>query len=88
MPLTRRLLLAALAVCLFAAPATARDERWPEVVAVQQLQENQGRLFFSDRWSTRLVFRLLPCLMRTGSCSGCSARKPGCCRTASCRTGW
>lgn len=50
-----------------AATRRVRDERWPEVVAVQQLQENQGRQFFSDRWSTRLVFRLLlPFLMRTG----------------------
>ena len=44
-----------------------RDERWPEGVTVQQLQENQGRQFFSDRWGTRVVFRvLLPFLMRTG----------------------
>jgi 2-polyprenyl-6-methoxyphenol hydroxylase-like FAD-dependent oxidoreductase len=45
-----------------------RDERWPEIVAVQQMQENQGRQFFSDRWITRLVFRvLLPFLMRSGN---------------------
>src|SRR5262249_1557478 len=42
------------------------DERWPEVVAVQQMQENQGRQFLNDHWSIRLVFRLLPYLMRTG----------------------
>jgi 2-polyprenyl-6-methoxyphenol hydroxylase-like FAD-dependent oxidoreductase len=49
-----------------AATRRVQDERWPEIEAVQNLQENQGRMFFSDRWSTRLVFRLLPWLMRTG----------------------
>lgn len=49
-----------------AATRRIRDERWPEVVAVQQMQENQGRQFLNDHWSIRLVFRLLPWLMRTG----------------------
>ena len=49
-----------------AATRRVQGERWPEIVAVQQMQENQGRLFFSDRWSTRLMFRLLPWLIRTG----------------------
>jgi 2-polyprenyl-6-methoxyphenol hydroxylase-like FAD-dependent oxidoreductase len=49
-----------------AATRRVQAERWPEIVAVQKMQEKQGRLFFSDRWSTRLMFRLLPCLMRTG----------------------
>ncbi len=49
-----------------AATRRVRDERWPEIVTVQQMQEEQGSVFFNDRWSIRLVFRLLPCLMRTG----------------------
>jgi len=49
-----------------AATRRVRDERWPEVVTVQQMQEKQGSVFFNDRWSVRLAFRLLPCLMRTG----------------------
>ena len=49
-----------------AATQRVRDERWPEVEAVQQLQESQGREFFNDRLSIRLAFRLLPFLMRTG----------------------
>jgi 2-polyprenyl-6-methoxyphenol hydroxylase-like FAD-dependent oxidoreductase len=44
-----------------------RDERWPEIVAVQQMQHDQGRIVSAgDRWSTRLMFRLLPWLLRTG----------------------
>lgn len=50
-----------------AATRRVQGERWPEVVAVQQLQENQGSQFFNDRPGTQLVFRLLlPLLMRTG----------------------
>ena len=49
-----------------AATRRVRDERWPEVVTVQRMQEKQGSVFFNDRWSIRLAFRLLPCLMRTG----------------------
>jgi hypothetical protein len=49
-----------------AATRRVRDERWPEVEAVQKMQEKQGSVFFNDRWSTQLVFRLLPWLMRTG----------------------
>jgi 2-polyprenyl-6-methoxyphenol hydroxylase-like FAD-dependent oxidoreductase len=44
-----------------------QDERWPEIVAVQQMQQNQARMLFSpDRWTTRLTHRLLPWLLRTG----------------------
>src|SRR5439155_15053991 len=44
-----------------AATRRVRDERWPEIVAVQQMQQNQARLLISpDRWSTRLLNRLLP----------------------------
>jgi 2-polyprenyl-6-methoxyphenol hydroxylase-like FAD-dependent oxidoreductase len=52
---------------LDAATRRVRDERWPEIVAVQQLQQDQARMLFApDRWSTRLMHRLLPVLMRTG----------------------
>jgi 2-polyprenyl-6-methoxyphenol hydroxylase-like FAD-dependent oxidoreductase len=49
-----------------AATRRIRDERLPEVVTVQQMQENQGSQFFSNRRSTRFVFHLLPWLMRAG----------------------
>lgn len=50
-----------------AAARRVRDERWPEIVAVQQMQNDHGRLLNqSDRWSTRLIQRLLPFLLRTG----------------------
>ncbi len=52
---------------LDAAARRVRDERWPEIVAVQQMQQDQARMLFApDRWSTRLMHRLLPVLMRTG----------------------
>jgi 2-polyprenyl-6-methoxyphenol hydroxylase-like FAD-dependent oxidoreductase len=44
-----------------------RDERWPEIVAVQQMQNREAHaLNHPDRWSSRLMFRLLPLLFRTG----------------------
>ncbi len=50
-----------------AAARSIQDERWPEIVAVQQMQADQARILFNpDRWSTRLVNRLLPWLLRTG----------------------
>ncbi len=50
-----------------AAARRVRDERWPEIVAVQQMQDHQARTFSQpDRWSSRLLQRLLPCLFRTG----------------------
>jgi 2-polyprenyl-6-methoxyphenol hydroxylase-like FAD-dependent oxidoreductase len=50
-----------------AAIRRVRDERWPEVVAVQEMQQHQARILFApDRWSSRLVNRLLPLLVRTG----------------------
>jgi 2-polyprenyl-6-methoxyphenol hydroxylase-like FAD-dependent oxidoreductase len=52
---------------LDAAARRVKDERWPEIVAVQKMQQDQaGMLFAPDRWSTRLVHRLLPLLLRTG----------------------
>ncbi len=50
-----------------AAARRVRDERWPEIVAVQKVQDNQARVLnHPDRWSSRLLLRLLPCLFRTG----------------------
>jgi 2-polyprenyl-6-methoxyphenol hydroxylase-like FAD-dependent oxidoreductase len=50
-----------------AAARLVRDERWPEIVTIQQMQEHEARVLFTpDQWSTRLVNRLLPLLVRTG----------------------
>ena len=54
-----------------AATRRVRDERWPEIVAVQKIQDNQGRVLnHPDRWRSRLMLRLLPFLLpflfRTG----------------------
>ena len=52
---------------LDAAARRVRDERWPEIVAVQEIQHNHARTMVSpDSWRTRLVNRLLPWLVRTG----------------------
>ncbi len=50
-----------------AAARRVRDERWPEIVAVQQMQDDQARaLNHPDRWRSRLTYRLLPFLFHTG----------------------
>jgi 2-polyprenyl-6-methoxyphenol hydroxylase-like FAD-dependent oxidoreductase len=55
------------AAALDAAARRVKDERWPEIVAVQQMQADQAHMMFRpDRWSTRLVHWLLPLLLRTG----------------------
>ena len=52
---------------LDAAATRVRDERWPEIVAVQKMQEHQARMLFDpNSWGTRLTYRLLPFLIRTG----------------------
>jgi 2-polyprenyl-6-methoxyphenol hydroxylase-like FAD-dependent oxidoreductase len=52
---------------LDAAARRVRDERWPEIVAVQEMQQNQARVLFApDGWRARLENRLLPLLVRTG----------------------
>ncbi len=52
---------------LDAAARQVRDERWPEIVAVQEMQQTQARgLISPNSWRTRLVNRLLPWLVRTG----------------------
>jgi 2-polyprenyl-6-methoxyphenol hydroxylase-like FAD-dependent oxidoreductase len=44
-----------------------QDERWPEIVTVQKMQEHQAKmLFVPDGWKTRLLQWLLPLLLRTG----------------------
>src|SRR5262249_28220547 len=55
------------AAALDAAARRVRDERWPEIVAVQKMQDGQASaLNHPDRWTSRLMYRLLPCLFRTG----------------------
>jgi 2-polyprenyl-6-methoxyphenol hydroxylase-like FAD-dependent oxidoreductase len=50
-----------------AAARRVRDERWPEIVAVQKMQDDMARpMNHPDRWSSRLMLRLLPFLFRTG----------------------
>lgn len=50
-----------------AASRRVQDERWPEIVAVQQMQQHQARILFApDGWRTRIINRLLPWLVRTG----------------------
>lgn len=50
-----------------AAARRVQDERWPEVVAVQTMQQHQARILIApDRWRTRLLNRMLPWLVRTG----------------------
>src|SRR5262249_27693462 len=52
---------------LDAAARRVRDERWPEIVAVQEMQQKEGHLLFRpDSWGARLMHRILPFLMRTG----------------------
>jgi 2-polyprenyl-6-methoxyphenol hydroxylase-like FAD-dependent oxidoreductase len=50
-----------------AAARRVRDERWPEIVAVQRMQDREAHaLNHPGRWSSRLLYRLLPLLFRTG----------------------
>jgi 2-polyprenyl-6-methoxyphenol hydroxylase-like FAD-dependent oxidoreductase len=50
-----------------AAAKRVRDERWPEIVTVQDMQQHQARILIApDRWSGRLMNRLLPWLIRSG----------------------
>jgi 2-polyprenyl-6-methoxyphenol hydroxylase-like FAD-dependent oxidoreductase len=44
-----------------------RDERWPEIVAAQNMQQHQARMMFArDNWRGRMMYRMIPLLMRTG----------------------
>jgi 2-polyprenyl-6-methoxyphenol hydroxylase-like FAD-dependent oxidoreductase len=56
--------------CRAALDAAARaicDERWPEIVAAQKMQEHQAKMLFSpDSTTNRIINALLPMLLRTG----------------------
>ena len=54
------------AAAIDAAARQVEVERTPEIVATQQHQEKQGRLFLEPGFRTRLLQRLLPFLARTG----------------------
>jgi 2-polyprenyl-6-methoxyphenol hydroxylase-like FAD-dependent oxidoreductase len=50
-----------------AAARRVKDERWPEIETLQKTQDREARVLnHPDRWSSRLMFRLMPCLFRTG----------------------
>jgi len=50
-----------------AAARRVQDERWPEIVTVQEMQQHQARMLVApDGWRSRLMYRLLPWLLRTG----------------------
>jgi 2-polyprenyl-6-methoxyphenol hydroxylase-like FAD-dependent oxidoreductase len=51
---------------LDAAACRVADERMPEVVAVQEHQDRQARLFLNPDGLGRMIMRSLPLLMRTG----------------------
>jgi 2-polyprenyl-6-methoxyphenol hydroxylase-like FAD-dependent oxidoreductase len=48
-----------------AAAQRVAEERMPEIVALQEHQDRQARMFLEPRWSSRLAIRLLPFLART-----------------------
>jgi 2-polyprenyl-6-methoxyphenol hydroxylase-like FAD-dependent oxidoreductase len=55
------------AAAIDAAATRVRDERWPEVVAAQKMQQHQARNFFAtEGWRASLMYRLLPWMFRTG----------------------
>jgi 2-polyprenyl-6-methoxyphenol hydroxylase-like FAD-dependent oxidoreductase len=54
------------AAAIDAAARLVEEERTPEIVAMQEHQRKQTRLFFSPGLGTRLMLRLLPLLARTG----------------------
>ncbi len=50
-----------------AAARRVRDERWPEIVTIQRIQNREARaLNHPDRLTSRLTYRLLPFLFRSG----------------------
>jgi 2-polyprenyl-6-methoxyphenol hydroxylase-like FAD-dependent oxidoreductase len=55
------------AAAIDAAARRVQEERWPEIVAVQDMQQRQARFFLDpDRWAVRVFHWLAPLLMRTG----------------------
>ncbi|HEX4413565.1 MAG TPA: FAD-dependent oxidoreductase [Lacipirellulaceae bacterium] len=54
-------------VTIDSAAQRVRDERWPEIVAAQDMQQHQARMMFApDNWRGRMMYRMIPLLMRTG----------------------
>jgi len=49
-----------------AAAQRVAEERMPEIVALQEYQDRQARLFLEPRLASRLFIRLLPFLVRSG----------------------
>jgi 2-polyprenyl-6-methoxyphenol hydroxylase-like FAD-dependent oxidoreductase len=49
-----------------AAAQRVAEERMPEIVALQEYQDRQARLFLEPRLASRLAIRLLPFLVRSG----------------------
>ena len=55
------------ATAVDAAARRVRDERWPEIVAAQKMQQHQAENFFAtEGWRSSLMYRLLPWMFRTG----------------------
>jgi 2-polyprenyl-6-methoxyphenol hydroxylase-like FAD-dependent oxidoreductase len=55
------------AAAVDAAARRVQEERWPEIVDVQQMQQRQARLLMDpDGWRARLMRWMLPFLIRTG----------------------
>jgi 2-polyprenyl-6-methoxyphenol hydroxylase-like FAD-dependent oxidoreductase len=55
------------AMAIDAAAQRVAEERMPEIVAVQEMQQNQARLLFTpEGWRSRVIHRLLPWLIRSG----------------------
>ncbi|HEV3115775.1 MAG TPA: hypothetical protein VGY58_01900, partial [Gemmataceae bacterium] len=49
-----------------AAAQRVAEERMPEIVALQEHQDRQARLFLEPGLASRLAIRLLPFLVRSG----------------------
>jgi hypothetical protein len=50
-----------------AAARRVQDERMPEIVTIQEMQQKQSRVFFDrDRLSVRVALWLMPLLLRIG----------------------
>ena len=44
-----------------------RDERWPEIVAAQEMQQHQAKMMFApDNFRGRMIYRMIPLMMRLG----------------------
>jgi 2-polyprenyl-6-methoxyphenol hydroxylase-like FAD-dependent oxidoreductase len=55
------------AAAIDAATRRVRDERWPEIVAAQEMQQHQAKMMFApDNWRGRMAYRMIPLMMRLG----------------------